>query len=338
MKAICFDEYGSPDVLELRTVEKPTPRDDEVLVQIHAATVTPGDCELRDMRFPFWVWLPLRIYMGVLRPKRPIIGMEFSGVIESVGKSVTQFQVGDSVFAGTGPRFGTYAEYRCQRASAAMAIKPESISHAEAATVSVGGLNALHYLREGQIQTGDEVLINGAAGCFGTYAIQLAKHFGAAVTGVDTTAKLETMRDLGADHVIDYTREDFTQRGLQYDLILDVAGTASYTSCLRSLKPRGRLVLANPKFWQMLRAPITSRFSDKSVSFRFSQDRVEDLDFLGELMSAGKLRAVIDRRYPLAEVAAAHRYVESGEKIGQVVIDVITPVDEPQSAHQHSRR
>jgi len=322
MKAICFSKYGAPDVLELRTLEKPTPKDDEVLIRIHAATVTPGDCELRSFKFPFWVWIPLRLYMGILKPKRPIIGMEFSGVAESVGKAVTQFKAGDPVFAGTGPRFGTYAEYRCQRTTSAMAIKPAGISHAEAATISVGGLNALHYLRKGNIQPGEKVLINGAAGCFGTYAVQLAKHFGAEVTGVDSTEKLDAMRALGADHVIDYTQEDFTKNGVRYDVILEVAGKASYSRCIRSLNRNGRLVLANPKFLQMLRAPLTSLFTDKKVSFAFSKDRTEDLEYVAELIEAGTLKAVIDRSYPLEEVAEAHRYVETGAKIGQVVIDI----------------
>jgi len=322
MNAICFKRYGAPDVLEMRTLEKPTPKDDEVLVRIHAATVTPGDCEVRSFDFPLWVWVPLRLYMGILKPRRPIIGMEFSGVVEAIGKAVTRFKIGDPVFAGTGANFGTYAQYRCQRANSAMAMKPDGISHAEAATISVGGLNALHYLRQGKIQSGDKVLINGAAGCFGTYAIQLAKHFGAEVTGVDSTDKLEAMRLLGADHVIDYTQEDFTKNGVLYDLILEVAGKSSYSSCLKSLNRNGRLVLANPKFLQMLRAPLTSRFTDKKVTFAFSKDRAEDLEYVAKLMQAGTVKAVIDRSYPLEEMADAHRYVETGAKIGQVVIEI----------------
>ncbi len=322
MKAICFNEYGSPDVLKPQTVEKPVPKDNEVLIRIHAATVTPGDCEVRSFKFPFWVWIPLRLYMGILKPRRPIIGMEFSGVIESIGKSVTRFKVGDAVFGGTGSDFGTYADYRCQGETAAMAIKPIGVSHEAAATIGVGGLNALHYLREGNIQAGDKVLINGAAGCFGTYAIQLAKHFGAEVTAVDSTDKLDAMRALGADYVIDFSQEDFTASDFRYDLILEVAGKASYRRCIRSLIHGGRLVLANPKFLQMLRAPLTSRFTDKKVTFAFAHDKAKDLDFLMELMEAGLLTALIDRSYPLEELAEAHRYVESGTKIGHVVVRV----------------
>jgi NADPH:quinone reductase-like Zn-dependent oxidoreductase len=322
MKAICFSKYGTADVLELRTLEKPAPKDDGVLIRIHAATVTPGDCEVRSFKFPFWIWIFLRLYMGVLKPRRPIIGMEFSGVVESVGNAVTQFKAGDPVFGGTGIRFGTYAEYRCQSASTPMAIKPVGITHGEAATISVGGLNALHYLRQGKIQPGDKVLINGAAGCFGTYAVQLAKRFGAEVTGVDCMEKLDAMRQLGADHVIDYTKEDFTKNGVRYDVILEIAGKASYSRCIRSLNRKGRLVLANPKFLQMLRAPLTSRFTDRKVSFAFAKDRTEDLEYVAKLMEEGTLKAVIDRSYPLEEVAEAHRYVETGAKIGHIVIDI----------------
>jgi len=323
MKAICFGKYGAPDVLELQTLNKPTPKDDELLIRIHAATVTPGDCEIRSFRFPFWIWIPLRFYMGLFKPKRPIIGMEFSGVVESVGTAVTRFKQGDLVFAGTSANFGTYAEYRCHAATSAMAIKPAGISHAEAATISVGGLNALHYLRKGKIQPGDKVLINGAAGCFGSYAVQLAKHFGAEVTGVDSTDKLDALRAMGADHVIDYTQEDFTKKNdVRYDVILEVAGRASYSRCIRLLNRNGRLVLANPKFLQMLRAPLTSLLTDKRVSFAFCEDKEEDLQYLAKLMEAGTIKPVLDRSYPLEEVAEAHRYVEAGAKIGHVVIDL----------------
>lgn len=322
MKAICFSRYGEPDVLELRTLEKPTPKDDEVLIRIHATSVTPGDCEVRSFSFPFWVWIPLRLYMGVFKPKRPIIGMEFSGVIESVGKSVARFTAGDHVFGGTGPRFGTYAEYRCQPADTPLAVSTGTISHTSATTLSVGGVNALHYLRSGSVRAGDRLLINGAAGCFGTYAIQLAKLFDAEVTGVDSTDKLDAMLSLGADHVIDYTAEDFTANGLQYDVILDIAGTASYSRCLRSLTRSGRLILANPKLRQMLRAPLTSLISNKKVFFAFAKDTTEDLDYLAGLMEEGRLKAVIDRIYPLEAVAEAHRYVEEGTKVGHVVIEI----------------
>ncbi len=325
MKAVCFSKYGPPEVLELKTVDKPSPKNGEVLVRVYAATVTPGDCELRCFKFPFWVWIPLRLYMGVFRPRRPIIGMEFSGVVEAAGESVDTVRIGEAVFGGTGPNFGTYAEYRCQSASAAIGKKPANVSHAEAATISVGGLNALHYLRLGKIRDGDQVLINGAAGCFGTYAIQLAKHFGANVTGVDHQDKLEIMTELGADAVIDYTKEDFTDNGVKYDLILEVTGKASYSKCLGSLKPDGRLVLANPKFMKMLRTPLTNLLGRKKVSFAFAKDRSEDLQYVADLIASNTLKVVIDRSFPLGQIVEAHRYVESGSKIGQVVVQVAEP-------------
>jgi NADPH:quinone reductase-like Zn-dependent oxidoreductase len=259
--------------------------------------------------------------MGILRPRRPVLGMEFSGVVTAVGTNVTRWRVGDAVLGSTGPRFGTYAEYRCHPAGS-LALKPDGVRHAEAATIGACGSNALHYVRQGRIKPGDKVLINGAAGCFGTYAVQLAKHLGAEVTGVDRGDKLDILRRLGADRVIDYTRDDFTADGERYDVILEIAGKASYTRCLRALRRGGRLVLANPRFSQMLRAPFTSLLRGKRVSFAFSDDRVEDLECLAGLVAQDTLKVVIDRRYPLEGIAEANRYVETGAKVGQVVIEL----------------
>jgi NADPH:quinone reductase-like Zn-dependent oxidoreductase len=326
MVAMCASRYGPPSVLELRTLTTPAPRADEVLVRVHAATVTPGDCEIRGFTVAWWVRVPLRLYMGIRRPRRPVLGMEFSGVVAAVGVDVTRVHVGDAVFGGTGPRFGTYAAYRCHPAGS-LAVKPDSVTHAEAATIGACGSNALHYVRLARIRPGDTVVINGAAGCFGTYAVQLAKQMGAEVIAVDRGDALDCLRGLGADRVIDYTQEDFTASGERYDVILDIVGKASYARCLRSLKRGGRLVLANPRFLQMLRAPVTSLVSDKRVLWTFSEDHVEDLEFLGEQVAKGRVQVVIDRRYPLEALAAAHAHVESGAKIGQVVIDVATASD-----------
>ena len=322
VKAICFGAYGPPDVLEMRDLPSPIPAADEVLVRVHAATVTPGDCETRDSRFPWWIWLPLRLYLGLFKPRHVVLGMEFSGVVESVGGDVERLKVGDPIFAATGLPFGTYAEYRCQRVSSAIARKPDGVSHAQAATIGVGAMNALHYLRLGKVAHGDRLLINGAAGCFGTYAVQLAKAMGAEVTAVDRGDKLGILRELGADHVIDYIRHDFTAGGIRYDVILEISGKASYSRCLETLERNGRLVLANPRLPQMLRAPVSSLLGARKVSFAFCRDRAEDLEYLAGLMAAGRLRAVIDRRYALEQVAEAHRYVESGAKVGHVVIDI----------------
>lgn len=321
MKAIVFAEYGPPDVLHLEEVEKPTPKDDEVLIRTYAATVIAGDCEFRSFDFPLWFWLPLRLYAGLLRPRRVnILGQELAGEIESVGKNVNNFRKGDQVFAATEIGLGAYAEYKCMREDKTLAIKPVNMTYEEAAAVPTGGLNALHYLRKGRVKRGESVLINGACGNIGSFAVQLAKHFGAEVTGVDSTEKLDVLQAIGADHVIDYTREDFTKIGKTYDVIVDAVGKSSFSSSVRSLKQHGRYILANPRVSSMLRGLWTSMTSSKKVMFQFASYKAEDLVYLRELIEAGKLKSVIDRRYPLEQVAEAHRYVDKGLKKGNVVI------------------
>jgi len=323
MKAIVFTQYGPPDVLQLKEVPKPTPKDDEVLIKVHAATVIAGDCEFRSFNFPLWVWLPLRIYAGLLRPTRVnILGQELAREIESVGKHVTRFTKGDQVFAATEIGFGAYAEYKCLREDKTLTIKPANMTYAEAAAVPTGGLNALHYLRKGKIQRGEKVVINGAAGNIGSFALQLAKYFGAEVTGVDSTEKLDMLRSIGADHVIDYTQEDFTKSGETYDVILDVVGRNSILRYVRSLKHNGRYLLVNPRVLSMAQGIGISMTTSKKVIFQFASYKAEDLLFLKELIEAGKVQSVIDRRYPLEQTAEAHTYVESGHKKGNVVITV----------------
>ena len=326
MKAIVWTKYGSPDVLQLKEVGKPTPKDNEVLVKIHATTVTAGDCELRRLKFPIWLWLPMRIYVGLRKPKRiTILGQELAGEIESVGKDVKLFKEGDQVFAATGFGFGAYAEYTClpeepKEMEGLLAIKPANMTYEEAAAVPTGGLNALHFLRKGNIQSGQRVLINGAGGSIGTFAVQLAKYFGAEVTGVDSTRKLDMLRSIGADQVIDYTQEDFTKSGETYDVIFDVVGKGSFSCSKRSLKKKGFYLLANPGLSQMVRGRWTSMRSSKKVIFGAASPKTEDLIFLKELIEAGKIKSVIDRRYPLEQTAEAHSYVEKGHKKGNVVI------------------
>jgi len=327
MKAIVWTEYGPPDVLQLKEVEKPTPKDNEVLVRIYATTVTAGDCEQRSLKLPIWYRLLMRAYVGFKRPTRiTILGMELAGQIESVGKDVKLFREGDQVFAATGfVGMGACAEYICmpeEPEEGALAIKPANMTYEEAAPVPVGGLEALHFLRQGNIQDGQKVLINGAGGTIGPFAVQLARYFGAEVTGVDSTGKLDMLHSIGADRVIDYTQEDFTQSGETYDFILDVVGKGSFSGCIRSLKQNGSYLIADPGPLQRVRGRWTSMTSSKKVIFGAAYPKTEDLIYLKELIEVGKIKTVIDRRYPLEQTAEAHRYVETGHKKGNVVITV----------------
>jgi NADPH:quinone reductase-like Zn-dependent oxidoreductase len=322
MKAIVCTRYGPPDVLQLRELEKPTPKDDEVLVGVHAATVTKGDCELRSLNLPLTWQLFVRIGFGFRAPRKKILGQELAGEIESVGRDVKLFKKGDQVFAFTGLHLGAYAEYNCLPERGLIAIKPVNMSFEEAAAVPVGGLHALNCLRKGNVQSGQKVLIIGAAGTVGTLAVQLAKSFGAEVTGVDSTGKLEMLRSIGADKGVDYTQEDFTKNGESYDVIFDVVGKGSFSSCIRSLKEKGFYLLGNPGLSQPVRGLWTSMMTSKKVIGGTVSYKTEDLVFLRELIEAGKIRSVIDRRYPLEQTAEAHRYVDTGQKTGNVVITV----------------
>jgi NADPH:quinone reductase-like Zn-dependent oxidoreductase len=327
MKAIIWTKYGPPDVLQLKELEKPTPKDNEVLVKIHATTVTAGDCEQRSLQLPFWHALPMRAYIGLKRPMRIIIlGMELAGEIETVGKDVKRFKEGDQVFASTGfVGMGACLEYKClpeEPEGGALALKPANMTYEEAAAVPIGGHEALCFLRQGNIQRGDKVLINGAGGTIGTFAVQLAKYYGAEVTGVESTKKLDMLRSIGADHIIDYTKEDFTKNGETYDFILDIVGKSSFSSSIRSLNRNGRYLIADPGPSQIIRGRWTSRTSSKKVIFGAAHPKTEDLIFLKELIEAGKIKSVIDRSYPLEQTNEAHRYVEQGHKKGHVVITV----------------
>ncbi|MDN5202703.1 NAD(P)-dependent alcohol dehydrogenase [Fulvivirgaceae bacterium BMA10] len=322
MKAIVYYKYGSPDVLELTELEKPIPNDNEVLIRTKATTATSGDCEIRSFTFPILFWLPLRIMFGIIKPKKNILGLELAGEIEAVGKEVKQFKKGDQVFACTSGRFGAYAEYTTLPEKYAIAIKPSNMSFEEAASVPSGGLNALHYLRKGNISKGQKVLINGAGGNFGTIAVQLAKYFGTEVTAVDSEDKLDMLREIGADHVIDYAKEDFTERGKKYDIIFDVVGKSPFSRSIRSLKENGHYVIAIPSLFKILRGLWISKTSSKKVIFEFAKDMAEDLIFLKELIEKGAIKPVIDRYYPMKQMAEAHRYVESGRKKGNVVVSL----------------
>src|SRR6266568_1412057 len=325
MKAIVCTKFGPPDVLQLQEVAKPAPKDNEVLIRIYATTVTAADCELRGLKVPLAFRLPLRIYLGRIRPGPIILGQELAGEIEAVGKDVKRFRKGDQVFGWSGLGLGAYAEYKCLPEDGVLAIKPANISYEEAAVLAVGGLDAVHFLRKGHIQSGEKVLIHGAGGSIGTFAVQLAKYFGAEVTAVDSTGKLDMLRSIGADQVIDYTQADFTKSGETYDVIFDVVGKSSFSRSVRSLKHNGRYLLANPKLSQMVRGRRILRRSSKTVipyAARTASETTEDFNFLKELIEAGKIHSVIDRRYPLEHIAEAHRYVDTGHKKGNVVITV----------------
>jgi NADPH:quinone reductase-like Zn-dependent oxidoreductase len=290
MKAIVCTKYGPPDVLQLKEVEKPTPRDNEILVKVHASTVTRGDCRIRSFTFPRWFWLPGLIMFGLTKPRKKIPGCDLAGEIELVGKDVKLFKKGDQIFGYT-----------------------------KGVSFPIGGLTALHFLRKGAIQSGQKVLIYGASGSVGTFAVQLAKYFGAEVTGVCSTTNLDLVRSLGADKVIDYTKEDFTKSGQTYDVIFDTVEKNSFSRCKGSLKQRGIYLTVE---WPFLQALWTSMIGSKKVIIGIAPNRIEDVIFLKELIEAGKIKSVIDRCYPLEQTAEAHRYVDKGHKKGNVVINM----------------
>jgi NADPH:quinone reductase-like Zn-dependent oxidoreductase len=338
MKAIVWTKYGPPEVLQLREVAKPAPKENEVLIRIHATTVTAGDCEMRGLKIPIFIQIPLRLYNGLRKPKKiTVLGQELAGEIEEVGKNVKIYKKGDQVFATTGLGFGAYAEYICLPETSKMgvlAIKPVNMTFEEAAAVPTGGLEALHYLRKAAIQPGQKVLIIGAGGSIGTFAVQLARCFGAEVTGVDSAGKLEMLRSLGTEHVIDYTKEDFTKSGETYDVIIDVMGKGSFSSCIRSLSQNGRYLIGNPGLIQIVRGQWTSLRSSKKVLIGSANQKTEDLLFLKELIEAGKIISVVDKCYPLEQAAEAHRYVDTGQKKGNVVISVLLSSLTPTNTHE----
>jgi NADPH:quinone reductase-like Zn-dependent oxidoreductase len=320
MKAIVCTEYGSPEVMQLKEVEKPTPKENEVLIRIYATTVTTADVRIRKSD-PF----PVRFFYGLKRPKKhTILGSELAGEIEAIGKNVQGFKEGDQVFAGAGTSFGANAEYICLSEAAAVAIKPINMTYEEAATVPFGATTSLIFLRDkGNIQSGQKVLIYGASGALGTAAVQLAKSFGTEVTGVCSTTNLELVKSLGADKVIDYTKEDFTKSGETYDIVFDTIGKSQFSGCLRSLKQNGTYLRAvHINLSPIFRGLWTSMTSNKKVIGGVAIERKEDMIFLKELIEAGKMKSVIDKCYPLEQLAEAHRYVEQGHKKGNVVIAV----------------
>ena len=316
MKAIVYTKFGPPEVLHLQEVEKPTPKDNEVLIKIYATTVVKEDPDMRASPG----------FNGLLKPRHPILGQELAGEIESIGRDVTRFKPGDQVFGFD--MFGAYAEYKCMPENGALAIKPTNMSYEDAASIPNGALTALPFLRDkGKIQSGQTVLIYGASGSVGAAAVQLARYYGAVVTGVCSTTNLEWVKSLGADWVIDYIREDFTKNSKTYDIIFDTVGKRSFSKCKDSLTDEGIFLTTVPTPMGILNAILPASRSGKKVGFmaaglRPASEKIKDLIFLTELIEAGKVKAVIDRCYPLEHMAEAHRYVKQGHKKGNVVITV----------------
>ncbi|MGG3267534.1 NAD(P)-dependent alcohol dehydrogenase [Priestia aryabhattai] len=300
MKAMVCTKYGKPDVFQLKEVEKPTPKENEILVKIYATTVTSGDCRVRSFNSSLLLWLPMRIVLGLRKPRKPILGVELAGEVEEVGKNVTKFKKGDQLFAMTGMKFGGYAEYICLTEKGTIAIKPENITYEEAASISFGGTTALHFFRKGNIQVGQKVLIYGASGAVGTAAVQLASYYGAEVTGVCSAKNSELVKSLGANHVVNYQTEDFIKKEKRYDLIFDAVGKITKNQCKEALALNGQFVSVEGQ--------------------GIAKVETKDLLFLKKLMQEESIKSVIDRRYSLEQIPEAHEYVETGRKVGNVAV------------------
>jgi NADPH:quinone reductase-like Zn-dependent oxidoreductase len=315
MKAIIYEQYGPPEVLKLREVEKPVPKDNEILIRIHATSVSIADCRLRKAD-PFAV----RLFFGLIKPKRPILGGVLAGEVVEAGKDVNLYKTGDLVFGSSGLKFGTYAEYICLPQTAILAIKPDNVSFKEAASIPFGGHTALYFLKKANIQRGQKVLIYGASGAVGTAAVQLAKYFGAEVTGICSGSNVEMVKSLGADKVIDYTQEDLTKIEETFDIIFDTLGKVAFSIIKRPLKKKGILILGASGLSGMIQGLWTSITSSRKVLSGIIAEKTGDLIFLRQLLEAGKIRSVIDRSYPLEQIPEAHRYVDKGHKKGNVAV------------------
>ena len=329
MKAVIWTAYGSPEVLQLQEVETPTPKDDEVLIKVHAANASRTDTEFRNLNLPFPFALPIRLYIGVIRPTRVrILGTEFAGEVVTIGKNVTEYNVGDQVYGYTGFKMGAYAEYIClpekpyDELAGVMSKRPTNISYEEAASVPFGGMEALHSLDRVNIQHGQKVLIVGAGGSIGTHSVQLAKHYSAEVTGVDSAGKLDMLRSIGADHVIDYTREDYTKNRQKYDLIMDTIGGSPFTGSVRSLNENGTYLNVNPSMLYRLQMGLNKGKSNKKLLSWEGEYSSKNLLRLKELIEASAIKPVVDWTYPLKQIVEAHRYVETDQKKGNVVITI----------------
>lgn len=324
MKAIVYRTYGPPDVLQQVDLTKPVPADNEILIRVHAVEATKADCEMRRFKFAVkWFWLPMRLAIGLFRPRKGLLGGYFAGEIESVGSKVSRFAPGDQIFGCTGISFGAYAEYLCLPDNCTLALKPAEISYEAAAATPLGGLNALHFMTQANLQPGDKVLINGAGGSIGTFGVQIAKAMGAEVTAVDSSIKEKMLLAIGADRFVDYETQDIVRSGETFDVIFNMVAGSDYTAMIRALTPGGRYLMANPRLSDMLRTVLTSKTSRKQAIFRFAAEKEQELLTLKEMIEDGRIRPVIDRLYPYQEAAAAHRRVETEQRAGIVVISMV---------------
>jgi NADPH:quinone reductase-like Zn-dependent oxidoreductase len=330
MKTVICTKYGPPEVLQIKEVEKPAPKDNEVLVKVHAASVNYGDLIARNFKdvtpskfnMPMLLWIISKLVFGIRKPRIKLLGSEFSGEIESIGVTVKKFKTGDRVFGYLGAGMGAYSEYLCLSEKGCLAIKPENINHEEAAVISYGAIMALPLLRKVNIKPGQKILINGASGSIGSAAVQIAKHFGAEVTGVCGAPRLEFVKTLGADKVIDYTKDDFTQNGEKYDVIFDILGKSSFSQNKNSLNENGIYLLASFKTKQLFQMLLTSISGGRKVICAIAPGNLEDLVAVKKLIEEGKIKTVIDKSFPLEQTAQAHRYAEEGNKKGSVVINM----------------
>ncbi len=336
MKSVVCTKYGPPEVLQIKEVEKPVPKNNEVLIRVHAASVNYGDLIARNFKdvtpskfnMPMLLWIISKLVFGLRKPRIKVLGSEFSGEIESVGVNVKKFKQGDKVFGYLGAGMGAYAEYICLPETGCLAIKPENMTYNEAAAVSYGAIMALPLLKKVNLKPGQKILINGASGSIGSAAVQIAKHFGAEVTGICGTPRLEFVKTLGADKVIDYTKEDFTQNGEKYDVIFDILGKSSFSQNKNSLNENGIYLLASFKTKQLFQMLLTSISGGRKVICSIAPGSLNDLILVKELIEEGKIKTIIDKRFPLEQTAEAHRYVEEGNKKGSVVITAKLLTDE----------
>ena len=322
MKAMIYDHYGDPDVLHPAEIDRPVPKAHEVLIKVHATSVTAADYRARALDVPPGFGLPARLTFGLRKPRNPVLGVELAGEVVEVGSKVSRFRIGDQVF-GTNLHMGGYAEYAVRDERSALARMPDNMSYEESAAIAFGAQTALYYLRDiGHIQTGDKVLVYGASGGVGTAAVQLARYFGAEVTGVTSTANLELVRSLGADRVIDYTERDYTATGEQYDLIIDTVGKTSFEHARSALKPDGKYLAVAGGMHEYLLQAWTAIKRGQRVRCSVARERVEDLEFIRDLVEAGRYQPAIDRSYPFEQLPEAHAYASRGHKRGNVVVSL----------------